>query len=228
MFHCSWTCTYISCSFCYIGINHETTAAGIVSDGTTAAAGIFSDETYDPYLNTKLIHDPYIYVDWKKVNRVRKMMSVQTTSPTTKKPVCKGDGSSGCTKKPTKAPSKKPVITTKKPACKGDGSSGCTKKPVTSPPKKKPTKAPSKKPVITTKKPVITTKKPVTAPPKKKPTKAPSMKPTMTKKPVCKGDGSSGCTKKPVTKAKARLLLPKTKATKTPSKTKASKARLLL
>jgi hypothetical protein len=55
-------------------------------------------------------------------------------------------------KKPTKAPSKKPVIT-KKPACKGYGSSGCTKKPVTSPPKKKPTKAPSKKPVIT-KKPV--------------------------------------------------------------------------
>ena len=70
------------------------------------------------------------------------MMSVQTTSPSpvvTKKPACKGDGSSGCTKKPvtappkkkpTKAPSKKPVVT-KKPACKGDGSSGCTKKPVT-------------------------------------------------------------------------------------------------
>jgi hypothetical protein len=81
----------------FTGINLETTAA---------AAGIFSDETYDPYLNTKLIHDPDIHVDWKKVNRARKMMSVQTTSPSpvvTKKPACKGDGSSGCTKKPVTA-----------------------------------------------------------------------------------------------------------------------------
>jgi hypothetical protein len=42
-----------------ISATNLTAAAGlIVSDGTTAAAEIISDETYDPYLNTKLIHHP--------------------------------------------------------------------------------------------------------------------------------------------------------------------------
>ena len=44
-----------------ITATHLTAAATglIVSDGTTAAAENFSDETYDPYLNTNLIHDPH-------------------------------------------------------------------------------------------------------------------------------------------------------------------------
>jgi hypothetical protein len=62
-----------------ITVTNLTAAAGlIVSDGATTAAEIISDKTCDSYLNTKLIHDPDIYVDWKKVNRVRKMMSSST------------------------------------------------------------------------------------------------------------------------------------------------------
>lgn len=69
-----------------------------------------------------------------------------TVRPTSTKPSAHPSSAPTSKHPPTKTPSKGPVVTTK-PVCRGDGSSGCTKEPapVLS---RKPTKKPTARPVI--------------------------------------------------------------------------------
>ena len=235
----SWTCTNISCSFCYTGINLETTAAAglIVSDGTTAAAaaaaaGIFSDETYDPYLNTKLIHDPDIYVDWKKVNKVLGSVLKERERLAA---IIEGGGSKTMMKNRKMsrvgyAPTKDdvhsdtddegddtPTESDDEMMVGSSGTAGGGGKRKKTARKMMSVQSTAPTPVVTTSDSPMsdspTSDSPTLSP---EPTKA-SKKPVVTKKPACKGDGSSGCTKKPV------MAPPKKKPSKAPSKKPATK-----